>query len=245
MMIKQLEWFFGRKAPEQPAEDWLIAGARRVRVCFVKNRRARRYILRLKADAVARVTVPRGGSLTEARRFAERHTQWLEKQLSRQASTPPGSAEWRIGSQIWFRGELVRLETAGQGTLGFGTEQLSVPDVAGNLRPAIERHLRQIAAREFPPLVLEFAARHALRVNRVTVRNQRSRWGSCSRRGQISLNWRLVQTPASVRDYIILHELAHLRQMNHSSRFWAEVARLCPDFEAAERWLKTHSSLLS
>ena len=77
------------------------------------------------------------------------------------------------------------------------------------------------------------------------MRNQRSRWGSCSRRGTISLNWRLVQTPAYVRDYLVLHELAHLKEMNHSRRFWREVERLCPGFREAERWLKQHASLLA
>jgi len=89
------------------------------------------------------------------------------------------------------------------------------------------------------------AALHNLPVRRVTVRNQRSRWGSCSRRGTISLNWRLVQAPDFVRDYIVLHELAHLKEMNHSRRYWGEVARLCPDFPAAECWLKQHSILLA
>jgi predicted metal-dependent hydrolase len=92
--------------------------------------------------------------------------------------------------------------------------------------------------------VLELAGLHHLPVQRVTVRNQRSRWGSCSRRGTISLNWRLVQTPCFVRDYLVLHELAHLKEMNHSKRFWGEVARLCPDYPEAERWLKQHSRLL-
>src|SRR2546430_242181 len=82
------------------------------------------------------------------------------------------------------------------------------------------------------------ASAHGFSVRRVTVRNQRSRWGSCSVRGTISLNWRLVQTPVFVRDYIVLHELAHLKEMNHSRRYWREVARLCPEFEQAERWLK-------
>ena len=72
----------------------------------------------------------------------------------------------------------------------------------------------------------------------MTVRNQRSRWGSCSRRGTISLNWRLVQTPDLVRDYIIHHELMHLREMNHSARFWARVEEVCPGWREAERWLK-------
>ena len=92
--------------------------------------------------------------------------------------------------------------------------------------------------------MLEYAAVHQLPVRRITVRNQRSRWGSCSRRGTISLNWRLIQAPPFVRDYLILHELSHVREMNHSPRFWREVERVCPDYETAERWLKQHSALL-
>jgi predicted metal-dependent hydrolase len=79
-------------------------------------------------------------------------------------------------------------------------------------------------------------------MRRVIVRNQKSRWGSCSVRGTISLNWRLIQVPDFVRDYIILHELAHLRHLNHSARFWAEVKRVCPDYLAAEVWLKKNSA---
>jgi predicted metal-dependent hydrolase len=109
----------------------------------------------------------------------------------------------------------------------------------------VESHLWRLAARELPARVRELASRHQFEVRRIMVRNQRSRWGSCSRHGTVSLNWRLVQTPESVRDYIILHELAHLKHMNHSRRFWAEVKRLCPDFERAETWLKGHRELLS
>jgi predicted metal-dependent hydrolase len=95
-----------------------------------------------------------------------------------------------------------------------------------------------------PPRVLELAAQHGLPVRRITVRSQKSRWGSCSRRGTISLNWRLIQTPAFVSDYICLHELVHLRQMNHSPGFWREVERVCPDYRMAKHWLKEHSGLL-
>jgi predicted metal-dependent hydrolase len=92
--------------------------------------------------------------------------------------------------------------------------------------------------------VLELAAEQGLRVNRVTVRNQRSRWGSCSRHATISLNWRILQAPTHVRDYLILHELMHLRQMNHSAKYWKEVANACPDYLKAELWLKEHNHLL-
>jgi predicted metal-dependent hydrolase len=106
------------------------------------------------------------------------------------------------------------------------------------------KHLWKLAAAELAPKVYEFAAVHQLKVQRVTVRNQRSRWGSCSRRATISLNWKLIQAPPFVRDYIILHELMHLRQMNHSARFWGEVEAVCPEYKTAEKWLKEHSSLL-
>ena len=79
---------------------------------------------------------------------------------------------------------------------------------------------------------------------RVSVRNQKTRWGSCSRKGTISLNWRLIQAPEFVRDYIILHELAHRWQMNHSDKFWREVERLSPDYLTAEQWLKANLSIL-
>src|ERR1700722_5801195 len=95
-----------------------------------------------------------------------------------------------------------------------------------------------------PARVNELAAVHGLNVRRVSVRNQRARWGSCSARGVVSLNWRLVQTPDFARDYVILHELMHLREMNHSSRFWKLVYAACPRTDEAEKWLKEHSGLL-
>jgi len=81
-------------------------------------------------------------------------------------------------------------------------------------------------------------------VRQIVVRNQRSRWGSCSASGTISLNWRLIQTPDSVRDYIIHHELVHLQEMNHSPRFWTRVEQSYPAWRDAERWLKQNGSLL-
>jgi hypothetical protein len=214
---------------------------------LVRNTRARRYVLRLRPNGSARVTIPRGGSAAEARRFAERNKGWVERELQRFATRPTRPKEWLIGTEILFRGELVKIEAGVNGESGrirLGSEVIQVADPAADLRPAIERHLWRLAAKELPSRVLEYAAVHQVPVRRITVRNQRSRWGSCSRRGTISLNWRLIQAPPFVRDYICLHELMHLREMNHSARFWREVERVCPDYETAERWLKQHSALL-
>ena len=109
------------------------------------------------------------------------------------------------------------------------------------LPPEVERELRDRAKRELPARLLELAAVHGLAVARVSVRNQRWRWGSCSRRGHICLNWRLVQMPDSVRDYVMIHELMHLKRMDHSPKFWKLVAEACPDFESARVWLSKRS----
>ncbi len=226
-------------------EQWLRVGARHVRLWLVANPQARRYVLRLRPDGSVRLTVPRRGTAVEAIRFAESNVHWLERQLARQ--TINADRAWRAGNTILVQGEHTRIEPAAAGESGvvrLGEHVLAVKDPAADLRPELERHLWRMAARELPMRVHQLAGQHQLAVRRVMVRNQRSRWGSCSHRGTISLNWRLVQAPVFVRDYIILHELAHLREMNHSRRFWREVEALCPEFRAAERWLKSNAELL-
>jgi predicted metal-dependent hydrolase len=101
------------------------------------------------------------------------------------------------------------------------------------ISPEVERELRDRAKGELPARLLELAVLHGLTVNRISVRNQRWRWGSCSRKGRICLNWRLVQMPDSVRDYVMIHELMHLKRMDHSPKFWKLVAGACPDFKSA------------
>jgi len=241
-----LDFILRRNGPN-PGESFLSVGGRLIPLAMVRNHRARRYLLRLSPDGSARLTIPRRGFFMEGRRFAELNSEWLVRQFEKLAAHPVKPKQWQIGTEILFRGELVKLEagTIGEtGAIRCGDEIVQVPTTSGDFRPWIVKHLWRLAAREFPSRVLEFAAVHRLTVRRVTVRNQRSRWGSCSRHGTISLNWRLIQTPPFVRDYIILHELMHLRQMNHSARFWREVESVCPGYETAEHWLKKHSGLL-
>jgi predicted metal-dependent hydrolase len=210
---------------------------------MVRHPTARRYLLRLLPDGTARLTIPRGGTVFEARDFAERNTAWLENQLQRLRQQPRGPAEWEVGKRIWFRGGEVAIQTPTPGWIQLGEESVPTSETAG-LRAAIQAHFWRVAARELPPRVLELACLHKVAVTRVSVRDQRSRWGSCSRRGTISLNWRLIQTPGFVSDYVILHELMHRRQMNHSPAFWGELARVCPEYPTARAWLKLHAALL-
>jgi predicted metal-dependent hydrolase len=233
--------------PPATKTETILVNGHAVPVMLVRSRRARRYVLRLRSDGLARLTVPRNGSVVQAWKFAHRHTGWLARQLEQLSSRPARPKEWFAGTEILFRGEPVRIETSinGHGSvIQLSTESFRLKNPATDLRPAIEKHLRALAQAELPARTHEFATLHGLSVRRVTVRGQKSRWGSCSTNGVISLNWRLVQTPPFVRDYIILHELMHLRQMNHSARFWNEVQRVCPDYRRAKLWLKENPGLL-
>lgn len=171
-----------------------------LRIHFVRMRRARRYVMRVRADGDLRVTIPRGGSKAEALRFADRHLEWARRQRARV--------------------------------------------LASKRPPSVDRELRARAAKELPSQLLALAERHGLVVSRVSIRNQRSRWGSCSPRGHIALNFRLLLMPPDVREYILIHELMHLRQPNHSIRFWRLVEAACPGFRDAERWLKAQGASL-
>jgi predicted metal-dependent hydrolase len=113
------------------------------------------------------------------------------------------------------------------------------------LAPDAARDLRARAMRELPKRLRELAQSLGLEVSRISIRNQKWRWGSCSRDGLICLNWRLVAMPDWVRDYVLIHELMHLKRLDHSPKFWALVAAACPQYKDARAWLRTHEHLLS
>src|SRR6266850_5634439 len=134
----QFDFHFGSERPVSPGESWITVGTHRVRFYFIRHRRARRYVLRLRPDGSARVTIPRGGSTAEASRFLYKNVSWLQQQLLRQAAQPSRSRCWELGTQILFRGEPVRLEPATNGHAGFirfGTETVRVSGVETDLRP--------------------------------------------------------------------------------------------------------------
>ena len=107
----------------------------------------------------------------------------------------------------------------------------------GELRALIERWYRQEAAAHLAARVEHYSSRLGVRPSRVTIRGQRSRWGSCSGKGTVSLNWRLIMVPGALADYVVVHELCHLRHMDHSPRFWAMVGGIVPDYRQCRRRL--------
>ena len=231
-------------APEAPAAPVrvLTIDGRDYQIVIARHRRARRYVLRMAGRDTLRLTVPRGASIAGGLRFAERQAAWIAREQGRHCERIEA---WRDGTRLWFRGEHVPLHVRAD-RIALGDDIISrSPEEAhqedrSDVRAVVEAHLTELARRELPLRAAELAAEHRLDVVRWSIRNQRSRWGSCSPRRVITLNWRLVQMPASVCDYVILHELMHLRQPNHSRRFWREVESVCSWWRDAERWLKQH-----
>jgi predicted metal-dependent hydrolase len=226
--------------------DALLKAAAESGLVFVRSDRARSYRLTLRKDGVAVATIPVRGTETMARAFVEQHRGWLDRARARHARRPRPADVWAVGTTVLWRGAPTEIRDAGAAvpTVCLAADVFRLSSLAGDLRPALEKQFIRRARIELPARAWELAAETGAAVKHVTVRNQRSRWGSCSAGGTISLNWRLVQAPEAVRDYIIYHEVVHLWEMNHSDRFWARVAQVCPAWAEAEQWLKRSGSLL-
>lgn len=214
----------------------LTINGRDVPVVITRHRRARRYVVRVADDGALRLTVPRGASIAGGVAFAERQKDWIAGEIERQRAR---RVPWVTGTRAWFRGEQVPIQVDATRAV-VGSEIVSLRSPSDDVRNAIERRFRGLATDELPGRCRELAREAGIRVGRVSVRNQRSRWGACSAGRVITLNWRLVQMPTSVRDYVILHELMHVRHPNHSRQFWREVSTVCAWWQDAERWLRRY-----
>ncbi len=208
-----------------------------------RHRQARRYTLRIhSATREVVLTMPPRGSLKQAREFAQKHGAWIAARLKRL----PQAAPFTHGTVLPLRGVDHRIEhkRGARGTVWIesaGDERLLC--VAG-AEPHIPRRVRDFLKRE-AKRDLEAASRLAAQalgvaIRRVSVRDQSSRWGSCSTTGLLSYSWRLILAPPFVLDYLAAHEVAHLIEMNHSARFWRLVERICPHVTRAKTWLDAH-----
>lgn len=211
-----------------------------------RHRQARRYTLRIQAATREIVlTIPPRGTLREAKAFAQKHGGWIIARLGRL----PEVAPFAHGVVMPLRGVPHRIvhRRGARGTVWTETDADGehLLCVAGH-PPHIDRRigdfLKREAKRDLETASLRFAKDLGVTVKRVAVRDQSSRWGSCSTTGMLSFSWRLILAPSSVLEYLAAHEVAHLIEMNHSPRFWRLVQQLCPDHEQAKIWLDVHGS---
>lgn len=217
-------------------------------ILFVRHRRARRYILRVLPNGTIRVTLPRWGAKREARAFVESSRQWIARQQQSHQSKP-SDAKWGSGTQVLFDGREATLTVDRlRGHVYLRQDEREIGpiscDTAANIREVVEGWLRRRAHSELSAQLQALATKHGVTVPRISIRNQRSRWGACSPTGTITLNWRLIQVPPFVREYVLIHELMHRREMNHSRRFWRLVTPLCPRHAEARRWLRQEGKAL-
>lgn len=225
--------------PLEPAS--LQVGEEKLEIVFRRHANARRLVLRLNPEGTgAIVTMPRGISRAQALAFANRSQSWLEARLKQRGST----IFLRAGSIIPLRGEAheIRHIASRRGTVTIDPIE-KIVHVPGDL-PHVSRRLcdwlKTLARSELSAASQKYAAAMGVSYRRISVRDQRSRWGSCSAAGDLSYSWRLILTPSYVLDYVAAHEVAHLRHMNHGRSFWRLVLSHCPDAARAKNWLKAH-----
>ena len=216
------------------------------RVALKRVATARRFTLRVRAarrDVV--LTLPLRGSSAAARVFAVRHAGWIAERLSALA---PGIA-FEPGTEIPLRGCLHRLvhrPGLRKRVWSEGDDQpiLCVSGPLGQFPDAVRRFLQREARADLLGATSRYAALAGKPIRSVTLRDTRSRWGSCTARGTLNFSWRLILAPPFVLDYLAAHEVAHLVHMNHSAAFWRVVRELVPTYETAEHWLKQHGPTL-
>jgi predicted metal-dependent hydrolase len=215
--------------------------------------RARVLHLVIRQESGLEIVVPRGTRKGQIEEALHQKAAWILKTLRRLEAPPP----LEEGRELAFMGRTLKLHltaslasTAGLPFVSLEDETLivnareSVWENQEILRAALEGWFRR-RARELIPARLAVANKtFGFPYGRVAVKEQKSRWGSCSRAGNLNFNWRLLLAPLPVLDYVLIHELAHLKELNHAPAFWQLVASACPDYTTHRRWLREHGHTL-
>jgi predicted metal-dependent hydrolase len=204
---------------------------------------ARRFTLRVRAatrDAI--LTMPARSRVSDAVSFAERHGGWIATRLTR----IPEALAFLPGAVVPLRGvpHTVQHRPDRRGTVWVENGSILVAGEYEFLSRRVQDFLKREARRDLEAATRRYADRLGVKVSRIGIRDQSSRWGSASSTGAINYSWRLILAPPFVLDYLAAHEVAHLREMNHSSRFWRIVRELCPSLEPAKAWLRVNGANL-
>lgn len=208
-------------------------------------RSARRTVaLEITANGQLLIRAPRRAKVADLKQLVKEKAAWIRRKQTevraRVAQAPPYILA--VDSRIPYRGqELIVTVTAQLAPIRLCGNRLSLNPVAGcRLSQTVMAWYIDEAQRLLLPRVHDWATKGHLSVRQIKWSNARRRWGSCSSRGNLNLNWRLILLPPEVADYIVVHEIAHLRYLNHSPAFWHFVAQLMPHYQHAENWLQQH-----
>lgn len=217
----------------------LHIGTPPIEVRLKRNSRAKRLTLRLsRTDGKATLTLPIRASVRDAEDFARRQEGWLRTQLNQL----PEPTELGHGSSLLFRGVDLEIVPDQGRSIRVEGDKIHVGGTHSGAR--LQAFVKTEARNAIVPAVERYAAQLCRPFNRITLRDTRSRWGSCSAEGNLMFSWRLVMAPPMVLDYVAAHEVAHLAEMNHSAAFWDVVRHLMPDYENHRHWLKINGAKL-
>ena len=231
----------GKLLAAKPLEPTrLAAGKVEIDVIFRRNGRARRLVLRLNSEGTAAVvTVPGGVSRARALDFVKRSADWIETRLRQQGERivlAPGQSVPLRGAPHEIRHLAKQRGTVTADPLA---KIILVPGDLPHVARRLADWLKTAARQELTAASQRYASAMGVTVRRITIRDQSSRWGSCSAAGDLSYSWRLILAPPHVLDYVAAHEVAHLKHMNHGPQFWRLVLKHCPQASLAKNWLKT------
>jgi hypothetical protein len=215
------------------------------------ERRQRRTVgLKITADGLV-VHAPKRLSQSLLESLLAQKADWIQKKLSAQMQNKIPALQWQHGEQLLLLGNTITLAVRHDDRSRAVNHQPGLLELAmpnHNEPPAVARKVLQWykkqAIADFARRLEIFSAKLGVALPTLLISNARTRWGSCNSKKEVRLNWRLLQAPPHLINYVICHELAHLKEMNHSARFWAVVASIYPDYKAAEKELKMWSAKL-
>jgi predicted metal-dependent hydrolase len=215
------------------------------------ERRQRRTVgLKITADGLV-VHAPKRLSQSLLESLLAQKADWIQKKLSAQMQNKIPALQWQHGEQLLLLGNTIMLAVRHDDRSRAVNHQPGLLELAmpnHNEPPAVARKVLQWykkqAIADFARRLEIFSAKLGVALPTLLISNARTRWGSCNSKKEVRLNWRLLQAPPHLINYVICHELAHLKEMNHSARFWAVVASIYPDYKAAEKELKMWSAKL-
>jgi predicted metal-dependent hydrolase len=206
-----------------------------------RSSRARRILVTVDAGTGVEVVLPKRAAEREAAAAVAELRPWIERRLREAAAVRETLAA--RGASVPFLGRTLELlHQEGRTRVHRRDDTLLVP--AGDHRPALERWYRRIARDEIGGRLDRASAVAGCSYSGLTIRNQRTRWASCSADGRMSFNWRLLLAPEEVVDYVVWHEVCHLDVHDHSPRFWKLLESRCPDYRAHSVWLRRHGATL-
>ena len=221
--------------------DHVLQGTPDVPILLRRSGRARRISLRIsQLDGRVTLTLPNGVPESEAFSFARQKESWIRSHLERREDDVPVA----LGSEIPVQGVIHRV-VQGQGRrVVMEDSMIMVPGPVERIGARLKGHFKQMARVRLVGASDEYATRLGKSYDRISIRDTRSRWGSCSNNGTLMYSWRLIMAPNVVLDYVAAHEVAHLAEMNHSQAYWEGVERIFGDYRPARRWLKNEGNML-